>query len=154
MLSKKLFRFRVTGITKNPHAQNADVIYDQLTDKAEKFTVFLVREEENRYDENAIRVMVPSPVGRLCIGYIPAVRICPICDPLEQERGYRAYGELKVDSCPKCKTALMKAYNEMIAPLLGKKSRVEATAFFIGRTEGKANLGAVIEAAIFIEEDE
>lgn len=149
------FSFRVVGISKGIYLHNATSLKNRL-DKENLETldgVVLVQDIENKYDPNAIMVMVQQPIGRICIGYVPARRYCNICDKEHSGRGYKSYndGEEPPTICPKCGEELDLALSERISECLNNDNmRQSSTLKFIGGSEGKENLGAVVRVS-FIE---
>lgn len=159
-------RFRVVGISSKPYRENAQRLHERLQrtqspmDGAYKFPVMLVPEPENRFDPSAILVVAETPFGPLPLGYVPARRYCPLCDPDNTGRGYRTYADAQhpviqefCENHPK--QCLTRAMTELLRPVLeNPTARVNATGFFIGGVAGRENLGVLVEVTCTIVHDE
>lgn len=148
MLTEYDVSTRVTGISQNPYKAAAERLFKKIG--RERISCFLVPDPENKYDPNAVQIMVQTGVGRECIGYAEARRYCPLCDDPMRDRGHQAYANEKsaaVCACPKCGGELTLAKSEQMAPLLMLPNvEVSATLQFIGAEGAKANLGAIVYA--------
>lgn len=147
------FKFRCAAISKEPYRSNAQRLKKNLSEGA-KQTVVLVPEPDNKYDSHAILVMAQTPTGRSVIGYVPSRRYCRYCDPSCITRGYRAYSDTNgyaVEVCPMCGQELEKAFTERIEPLISQGAKQYCDVIFTGMTEGKENIGAVVNCHLILE---
>jgi hypothetical protein len=136
---------------------NAHKAYKQVKDKdrLEQYQkVFIIADTDNKYDPNALAVMIQTPLGRSCLGYVPAMRYCPLCDPEMKGRKFKSYGPAQIDDCPECGTYLIRSSCEIINKALKDGARIESKVLFYGATEELKNIGAVVYADIFIDEEE
>lgn len=152
------FNFRAVAISKDPFKSNAIKLRKRLSSPDDKQTVVLVPEPNNRYDRNAIVIMAQTPMGRVPIGYVPSRRFCLECDPLMRGRGYKAYDDGSTGlvrlTCPDCSTTLEEAVTEKINPLLLRAGSSQLChARFIGGTEGRENIGAIVECTITVPDN-
>jgi len=147
------FNFHVTAISMNPFKRNAELLRNRLEPEEDgknpAMPVFLVPDSSNKVDPNAIQVMAQTPMGRVSLGYVPARRYCPICDPGQEKRGISSY--TGAENCPECGTKLGLAKTEQILPLLKEDGVVQScNAIFIGGTTEKANIGAIVRCVITV----
>jgi hypothetical protein len=154
MLIKGRYNFRVVGISSEPYKSNALMLWNKVKELDREMQgqrVFIVPDDENKYDPNALMVMGATPMGRVCIGYVPATRTCPMCDPDEKERKYKSYGPKQVNTCS-CGTPLVPSYAERISSSVRLGASVDASVLFYGAHEGKENIGAVVYATTMLDD--
>lgn len=140
----------VTGLTKEPYKTVNRQIFDRVG--REKFEVYVVSDEDNAMDPNALRIMVHRALGPECAGYLANRRSCPECSNEQNYRGPAAYDTptAKAPSrCPVCDAKLIKGCCEQLAPKLRAGAKlITAQAWYVGAQEGKANLGLMCELEI------
>jgi hypothetical protein len=161
------YTFTASGTSFFPAKENILKAKSEAERRAQENTqpriqVFLVPDEENRYDPHAIRIMYNSLLyGPLFLGHVPARRFCPKCNSFQEHNprtcniGFPTYvkdGMKPVTNCPDCSAELTKPMTEVFWPLVNSEaSDIEAYAVFIGGTTEKENVGLLLYVKVRYE---
>jgi hypothetical protein len=116
-------------------------------------SVLLRREKDNKYDPNAIAVLIMSDMGRIRVGYIPNRAKCLLCDPQQKGHGQPSYKVSPSYLCPECGGRMDPGTADKIAHYFDERENPNESITgriisVTGGGDGKPTKGLVIEVTI------